>query len=81
VLQAVRYEGIAVAVVAPTLPCVFGHEGGATLLLVSMSPIALATTYLFNTAFECREVRRGWPGRSWTVRASTRWASRVACSS
>ncbi|MFM2065601.1 MAG: hypothetical protein RLZZ584_510 [Pseudomonadota bacterium] len=69
-LQAVLYEGIAVAVVAPTLALVFRHEAGSALLLtVSMSAIALAWNYLFNAAFERWEARRGQVGRSWPVRA------------
>jgi uncharacterized membrane protein len=69
-LQAVLYEGIAVAVVAPTLALIFRHEGGSALLLtVSMSTIALAWNYLFNSVFERWEARRGQVGRSWPVRA------------
>lgn len=71
VLQAVLFEGIAVAVVAPTLALVFKHEAGSSLLLtVIMSTVALGWNYVFNWGFERWEASRGLPPRTWCVRAA-----------
>lgn len=70
VLQAVLYEGIAVAVVTPTLALIFDHEAGSAFALtVIMSSIALAWNYVFNSAFERWEARSGHTGRPWPIRA------------
>jgi uncharacterized membrane protein len=70
VLQAVLYEGIAVAVVTPTLALVFNHAAGSAFVLtVVMSAIALAWNYVFNSVFERWEARSGHTGRPWPIRA------------
>lgn len=70
ILQAVLYEGIAVAAVTPTLALVFRHEAGSAFLLtVIMSAVALTWNYLFNSMFERWEARSGHTGRPWPVRA------------
>jgi uncharacterized membrane protein len=70
VLQAVLYEGIAVAAVTPTLALIFKHEAGSAFVLtVIMSAIALAWNYLFNSVFERWEARSGHTGRPWPIRA------------
>ena len=65
VLQAVLYEGIAIAVVTPTLAIAFSHPAGSALALsVVMSSIALSWNYLYNTLFERWESRQTIKGRS-----------------
>jgi uncharacterized membrane protein len=65
VLQAVLYEAIAVAVVAPMLAFGFARAFSSTLALaVLMSTIALGWNYLFNLLFERWESRQATKGRS-----------------
>jgi uncharacterized membrane protein len=65
VLQAVLYEGIAIAVVTPVLALVFAHPvGSAFVLSALMSTIALAWNYVFNSLFERWEARQATKGRS-----------------
>ncbi len=65
ILQAALYEGIAIAVVTPTLAIAFSHPPGSAFLLSAvMSSIALAWNYLFNTVFERWESRQLVKGRS-----------------
>jgi uncharacterized membrane protein len=65
ILQACLYEGIAIAVVTPTLALFFSHPPGSALLLaVVMSSIALAWNYVFNSLFERWEARQSVKGRS-----------------
>jgi uncharacterized membrane protein len=65
VLQAVLYEAIAVAVVAPLLAFGFSRPFSSTLALaVLMSTIALGWNYLFNLLFERWETRQATKGRS-----------------
>ena len=65
ITQALLYEGIAVAVVTPTLALVFSHPpGSAFVLSVLMSGIALAWNYAFNAVFERWEVGQVVKGRS-----------------
>ena len=70
VVQAVLYEGIAVAAVTPTLALIFDHAAGSAFVLtVIMSSVALAWNYLFNSLFERWEARGGHTGRPWPIRA------------
>ncbi len=70
VVQAVLYEGIAVAAVTPTLALIFDHAAGSAFVLtVIMSSVALAWNYLFNSLFERWEARSGHTGRPWPIRA------------
>ena len=65
ILQACLYEGIAIAVVTPTLSIAFAHPPGSALVLSAvMSGIALAWNYVFNTLFERWESRQTVKGRS-----------------
>jgi uncharacterized membrane protein len=69
VVQAVLYEGIALAVVAPTVAFIFNHPPASSLALaVAMSAIALAWNYLFNAVFERWEASRAAKGRSLALR-------------
>lgn len=65
VVQAVLYEGIAVAVVTPTLALAFGKSAVSTFFLsLTLSTIALLWNYLWNTLFEHWESRQPTGGRS-----------------
>ncbi len=65
IVQATLYEGIAIAVVTPTLMLAFSHPPGSALMLsVLMSTIALTWNYLFNLVFERWEARQTVKGRS-----------------
>ncbi len=65
ILQASLYEGIAIAAVTPMLVFAFSHPpGSAFWLSLTMSSIALAWNYLFNTLFERWEARQAVKGRS-----------------
>lgn len=65
ILQAALYEGIAIAVVTPTLMLAFSHPPGSAFLLSAlMSSIALTWNYLFNLVFERWETRQVVKGRS-----------------
>ena len=65
ILQACLYEGIAIAVVTPTLALAFSHPlGSAFVLSAVMSSIALSWNYVFNTLFERWESRQTVKGRS-----------------
>jgi uncharacterized membrane protein len=65
VLQALLYEGIAVAVVAPTLTWVFDSPPLAALALTLVtSAVALAWNYVYNALFERWEARQAVRGRS-----------------
>ena len=65
ILQAILYEGIAIAVVTPTLVLVFSHPPGSAFALSAvMSGIAMAWTYVFNTLFERWESVQSVKGRS-----------------
>jgi uncharacterized membrane protein len=69
VVQAVLYEGIALAAVAPTVAYMFNHPPASALALsVTMSTIALAWNYLFNAVFEHWESKRATKGRSFALR-------------
>lgn len=69
VVQAVLYEAVAIACVAPTLMWVFNQPPLSSLgLSVTMSSIALAWNYTFNTLFERWEARQTIKGRSWQRR-------------
>ena len=64
-VQAVLYEGIAIAVVTPVLALVFSYPPeSAFVLSVVMSTIALAWIYVFNSVFERWEARQAVKGRS-----------------
>lgn len=70
VVQAILYEAIAIACVAPMLMLVFGQSPLSSLgLSVTMSSIALAWNYGFNALFERWEARQAVKGRSWLRRA------------
>jgi uncharacterized membrane protein len=65
ILQATLYEGIAIAIVTPTLALAFNHPPGSALALSAvMSTIALTWNYLFNAVFERWEARQTVKGRS-----------------
>jgi uncharacterized membrane protein len=65
ILQAFLYEGIAIAVVTPTLSLAFEHPPGSALVLSAvMSGVALAWNYVFNALFERWESRQKVRGRS-----------------
>jgi uncharacterized membrane protein len=65
ILQAALYEGIAIAVVTPTLVLAFSHPPGSAFVLSAvMSSIALTWNYLFNLVFERWETRQVVKGRS-----------------
>jgi uncharacterized membrane protein len=69
VVQAVLYEGIALAAVAPAVAYMFNHPPASALALsVAMSAIALAWNYLFNAVFERWESSRATKGRSFALR-------------
>lgn len=71
VLQAVLYEAIAVAVVAPVLTFVFGEPPLSSMLLtLTMSAIATAWNFGFNAVFERWEARQAVKGRSWHRRVA-----------
>ena len=71
VVQAILYEAIAIACVAPMLMLVFGQSPLSSLgLSVTMSSIALAWNYTFNALFERWESRQTVKGRSWRRRAA-----------
>lgn len=71
VVQAVLYETIAIACVAPMLVLVFGQSPLSSLgLSVTMSSIALVWNYSFNALFERWEARQTVKGRSWQRRAA-----------
>lgn len=65
IVQAILYEGIAIAVVTPVLALAFNHPPGSAFVLSAvMSSIALAWNYLFNSLFERWEARQTVKGRS-----------------
>jgi uncharacterized membrane protein len=65
VLQALLYEGIAVAVVAPTLAWVFDTPPlSALALTLATSAVALAWNCIYNALFERWESRQAVRGRS-----------------
>ena len=71
VVQAVLYETIAIACVAPMLVLVFGQSPLSSLgLSLTMSSIALVWNYSFNALFERWEARQTVKGRSWQRRAA-----------
>lgn len=71
VVQAVLYEALAVAFVAPVLVVLFGHSPLSTMALtLAMSLIALAWNYGFNALFERWETRQAIKGRSWRRRVA-----------
>jgi uncharacterized membrane protein len=69
VLQAVLYEAIAIAVVAPVLSLAFDKPQASTFgLAVVLSTIALTWNYAFNWMFERWESRQAVRGRSFARR-------------
>ena len=71
VLQAVLYEAIAVAVVAPVLTFVFDEPPlSSVVLTLLMSAIATAWNFGFNAVFERWEARQSVKGRSWQRRVA-----------
>lgn len=71
IVQAVLYEALAVAFVAPVLMLAFGQAPLSSLgLTLTMSSIALAWNYGFNALFERWEARQPVKGRSWWRRAA-----------
>jgi len=71
IVQAVLYETLAVAFVAPVLTLVYGQAPLSSLgLTLTMSSIALAWNYGFNALFERWEARQTVKGRSWQRRAA-----------
>lgn len=71
VVQAVLYELLALAFVAPVLSLLFGRSGWSTIALtLLMSTIALAWNYAFNVLFERWEAKQAVVGRSWRRRVA-----------
>ena len=71
VLQALLYEAIAVAVVAPVLTLVFDEPPLSSMLLtLAMSAIATAWNVGFNSVFEWWEAHQAFKGRSWRRRVA-----------
>jgi uncharacterized membrane protein len=69
VIQALTFESIAVAMVAPVMMFFFGEPPLSSFLLtVTMSAIAAAWNFGFNAAFEAWEVRQTIKGRNWKRR-------------
>jgi uncharacterized membrane protein len=65
VVQAVLYEVVAVAVVAPTMAWMFDHPAASAFLLsLVLSSIALAWNVVYNGLFERWEARQVVKGRS-----------------
>ena len=65
IIQALMFESIAVAIVAPVLVILFGESPLSSLLLtVIMSAIAAAWNFGFNAAFEAWEMRQPVKGRN-----------------
>ncbi len=65
ILQALLYETIAVIALGPVLAVLFDQPIASTLALsVTMSAVALAWNYVFNTLFERWESRQRRAGRS-----------------
>jgi uncharacterized membrane protein len=68
-IQAVFYEAVAVAVVAPSLAWLFAHPPASALLLsIVLSGIAFVWNLVYNAGFERWEAGRGTKGRSWRLR-------------
>lgn len=68
-LQAVLYEGIAIAFVGPFMSFIFDQSVGSTLSLAAfMSTTALVWNYVFNFLFEAWEKRQVVKGRSFARR-------------
>lgn len=71
VVQALLYEALAIAFVAPVLVLLFGRSPLSTMALtLAMSLIALAWNYGFNALFERWEARQAVKGRSWRRRVA-----------
>jgi uncharacterized membrane protein len=71
VVQAVLYEALALAFVAPMLSWLFGRSAWSTIALtLLMSTIALAWNYAFNSLFERWEAHQTLSGRGWRRRAA-----------
>ncbi len=65
VLQALLYEAIAIAIVAPVLAWVFDHPPLSSLALTLLtSLVALSWNYVYNALFERWEARQPVKGRS-----------------
>ena len=65
VVQALLYEAIAVAIVAPVLSWVFDSPPlSALALTLATSAVALAWNYVYNALFERWEARQAVRGRS-----------------
>ena len=65
IVQAVLFEGIAIAIVTPVLALAFSHPTASAFLLSAvMSTIALAWNYVFNSLFERWEARQPIKGRT-----------------
>ena len=65
-VQAVLYEAIAVAVVAPVLAWVYAHPAMSSLALsATMSGVALAWNVAFNAVYERWESTQRPHGRPW----------------
>jgi uncharacterized membrane protein len=68
-LQAILYEVIAIAFVAPVLSMAFDEPPSSSFgLAVVLSSIALAWNFVFNTLFERWEARQVVRGRSFARR-------------
>ena len=69
IIQALTFEAIAVAMVAPVLTIFFGEPPLSSLLLtIIMSAIAAVWNFSFNAGFEAWERRQTVKGRNWKRR-------------
>lgn len=69
IVQALLYEAIAVAIVAPVLSWGFDHPPGSSLLLTLLtSLVALSWNYVYNALFERWEAQQPVKGRTATRR-------------
>lgn len=69
IVQATIFEALALAVVTPVMARLFDHPPLSSFVLsATMSTLALAWNYVFNTAFERWEARQAVAHRSWLRR-------------
>jgi Predicted membrane protein len=78
IVQAILYEAIAVACVAPALELAFGAGmAQSTVLSVLMSGIAMSWNMAYNWAFERWEAASASVSALCCAGGCTRWASRA----
>ncbi|QIM15210.1 PACE efflux transporter [Leucobacter insecticola] len=70
ILFVVGYEGLSVLFTVVVLSALLGHGGGtSTLTAILVSTVATGWNYIWNTAFEALERKRGASGRGAGSRA------------